>query len=355
MAPWAERIVEQLENRGFLSPRFLDTAALSDRDLAGWEEMGHEVAPLRERGIVLVTGVPYRTAGPVDLSTPDSPHGTFAPFAWRNHYRGAATALKETLRPVQEALGRSPKGIRVFSNSRLPEKPLAALAGLGSYGKNSLILTRECGSAFIIAGAILPPLEPLSARGSAGTAVFSGLPPGTLCGSCDLCVRTCPAGAITSPGIIDRSRCFQSLSTIHILLSEEQMAAWGKRIYGCNACQDSCPYNRTPRQGSAVGLDKPGCSLPLADLLSIETPAELRSFFKGTVLDMGWIDHRAIQRNSLIAAGNSNAGGERLRCAVSRFISSPDPILRQTAAWALNRMPGPALPRGGCPPGVPSA
>lgn len=257
--------------------------------------------------------------------------GTIAPFGWRNYYREAIVKLKRVARSIRNNTNREKQDIRLFSNSELPEKELAARLGVGFIGKNSLLITESAGSRCVLAGMLIAGEGPL----------FGSLPgPGPLpegCGSCTACIENCPVSAITSPGRVDRALCLQSLASRAVELETRTMEVWGRMIYGCEYCQEVCPYNGTGTlaphgPGHEIGAIGPEIDLRLFLTLG---PDKIKPMFKKSVLDMSWIDPIALQRNAIIAAGNGK--NRRLRPLIKKFESHAHPALRKAAEWALTR------------------
>lgn len=252
--------------------------------------------------------------------------GAFAPFAQKNYYAEAVQRLKTVFKEIRKKTGIIKKKGRIFCNSRAPEKFFAWASGLGGYGRNSLIIHKSLGSLFIIAGLLL--FSPLPDSPDVNIPDF----PGTLCGSCRACMDACPTGAITSPGIIDQSLCIQALSTRLIILPEGIKRAFGNRIYGCQVCQDVCPYNQDLGQETYTTRGGVGPWIPLKIFLEM-SPVQLKNYFKKTVPGSSWIDMRALQRNALLAAGNLHC--RSLLSLVKGYRKHPHPALSDAAAWAV--------------------
>ena len=275
---------------------------------------------------------------PDDPSAPGEPHALIAPFARRHYYRDAVRRLGGLAARLAERTGLPRQAFRPFSNSRLPEKPLAVAAGLGFYGKNSLLISPGLGSLFVIAGLTLPfPLEP-------DRPPEEWVQPGAVCGSCQACREACPAGALEEPGRPDLSRCLQAWAGRTGELPEAVRKAWGPRLYGCQACQAACPWNRGLRLVSECTLGELGPGLPLRALLDgaeapggLEAvPAALRARLRGTALGTGWIAPEALLRNALLAAGHR--GDAALRSMIAGWLRHPSPPLAAAARWALERL-----------------
>jgi epoxyqueuosine reductase len=321
---------------------------------------GHpEIASLGA-GIYLLAALSCYKQEPEDLSTPGDPHGLIAPFARRNHYREAVLRLNRVARRFGEATGLPRRAFRVFSNSTLPEKPLAVAAGLGSYGRNALVLAPGLGSLFVIAGIFIASEASSSAAGLLGEdmhaisekqptasgveplAAESGdVEPGRICGKCRACQEACPVGALAEPGCLDEGRCLQAQAGRDGELPEELAAAWGFRLYGCQVCQEVCPYNRRLRWETPSEVGELGPSLSLRWVLE-RSPEELAGAFRGTALGMAWISKRALQRNALVALGHRFMAGfapdSALDALLERYTKATDPQLARAAAWAAKRI-----------------
>ncbi len=278
---------------------------------------------------VVMVALPYEVDETEDLSSPEEPHGLIAPFARRNYYREVVNRLKKIALRIRENTSLKKKDIRIFCNSQLPEKELAALSGLGFLGKNSLIITPQTGSLCVIGGiAFSLPLEP-------DVIDESFLIPGHHCGKCRACIDACPTNAILAPGRIDAQRCIQSLSTMLKPLPEYIMEKWGFRIYGCQSCQKVCPFNSCNLPGADTSLGVLGPSIPLQFFLASEEKV-IETFFKGSTMGMSWIPPLALKRNAIIAAGNRR--DESLLPLLRPFLNSEISFLKGTAKWAINKI-----------------
>jgi epoxyqueuosine reductase len=281
------------------------------------------------RGSYLLVALSCYRLEDEDASTPGDPHALIAGFARRNYYREAVLRLKRIVRQLGETKSLSKRSVRIFCNSPLPEKPLAVVSGLGGYGRNSLILIPGLGSQFVIAGLFLPVKVTGIGRVPDSDSSFS------LCAACQACREACPVNALSEEGRLDESRCLQALCTETVPFSEASRRAWGYRFYGCQSCQDVCPYNGKLSLTTPTELGELGASISLKKLLSF-SPRELKSFLQGSALSMSWIPVRALLRNALIAAGNR--GEKVLASAVERHLGSEDALLREAASWAAARI-----------------
>jgi epoxyqueuosine reductase len=288
-----------------------------------------QIASLGE-GTYLMTALSCYQEEAADLSEPGDPHGLIAPFARRNYYGEAVARLTAVVRFLCKTYGFGKRALRIFCNSPLPEKALAVLSGLGSYGKNTLILIPGLGSQFVIAGLFVP----ATVVGAAGPIPATDLP-FPLCGECRACQDACPVDALEVAGRLDESRCLQALCTEPLPFSESRRRAWAFRFYGCQSCQDVCPYNGALDTGTAgttvTQRGELGPSLSLKRLLCL-SPQQLKEHLRGSALARSWIPPRTLLRNALIAAGNYR--DPALLGLVARYCSNPDPLLAGAAAWA---------------------
>jgi epoxyqueuosine reductase len=231
--------------------------------------------------------------------------------------------LKELGRWLVET---APAEIKVFVDTApVMEKPLSEAAGLGWQGKHTNLVSRSHGS-WLFLGAIYTTheLEP-DARVS------------TTCGSCDACQTACPTDAFPAPYRLDARRCISYLTIEHKgPIPEEFRAGIGNRIYGCDDCLAVCPWNKFAQAAQANLAFTPRAELTvpyLADLLALDD-AGFREVFAGSPIKR--IGRNRMVRNCLIAAGNS--GSAALVDPVRALLDDPDDVVRDAAAWALDRL-----------------
>jgi epoxyqueuosine reductase len=243
--------------------------------------------------------------------------GRLPRYTWFDAY----TELREKL----DALGRRLGGeyrVLVDENDHV-DREAAARAGVGFYGKNTMLITRRHGS-WVVLGTLVTEAE---------IETSSRLP--LDCGSCTLCIEACPTGALDDPGTLDSTRCLSYWSQAPGAIPEEYRPELGAQVYGCDICQDVCPWNRGIEKRRA-GEQAPADAEPHVSLVEwLElSDDELRTRYDRLYFPRN--DPRFLRRNALVALGNS--GSPQLRRAAEAHAAGDDPLLREHAEWALARL-----------------
>jgi len=231
---------------------------------------------------------------------------------------------------------------------------LAKYAGLGWLGKNTLLLNQMLGSFFFL-GVILTTLDLEPTLGA------NELPPPDLCGSCRRCLDACPTQAFVEPYVMDARKCISYL-TIELRgsIPEELREPMGNHVFGCDICQDVCPWNRRapivmrpqfqprvfpPPEENHISTTLPpqdeSLYLPGLEWLLGRSEADFRELFRGSpVKRTKW---RGLMRNACIAIGNSGVGPGmvdqvRISEILERLAAAEDQVLAESARWALSRI-----------------
>jgi epoxyqueuosine reductase len=273
----------------------------------------HPEALLPGASTVISAALCYYAPGP----EPGPGEGSLARYTWSDRY--------EELREKLDALGRMLGGsyrVLVDANQHV-DREGAARAGIGFYGKNTLLITQRHGS-WVVLGTLVTDVvvEPSASLGLD-------------CGSCRLCIDACPTGALDEPGTLDSTRCLSYWTQAPDAIPVDYRPEIGASVYGCDICQDVCPWNR--------GIEKRRADRPVPD--GAEPTVSLVEWLEadGRELveryDRLYVprnDPRYLRRNALVAAGN--VGGARERPAVVAFAESEDRLLRDHAEWALERI-----------------
>jgi epoxyqueuosine reductase len=273
----------------------------------------HPETLLPEARTVVSAALCYYAPGP----EPQPGKGRLPRYTWSDAY--------EVLRERLDALGRLLGGsYRVFVDANQHvDREAAARSGVGFYGKNTLLITRRHGS-WVVLGTLVTDVE-----------VEPTPPLGIDCGSCTLCIEACPTNALDEPGTLDASRCLSYWTQSSSPIPPDYRAELGDRVYGCDVCQDVCPWNRgVERRRAAAALPhdaEPAVSL--VEWLEAEDE-ELRRRYDRLFVPRN--DARYLRRNALVALGNS--GTREHRPVLADYAASDDELLREHAEWALDRL-----------------
>jgi epoxyqueuosine reductase len=266
----------------------------------------------------------YRTEEPRPVT---AGQGRVSRYAWGLDYHDL---LHDRLKRLKSfVLEREPAArVRcVVDTAPLLERELAQAAGLGWIGKNTLLLNRQRGSWFFLS-ALLTDLD--LACDEPHTAEH--------CGTCTACLDACPTGAFVGPYVLDASKCL-SYTTIELRdpIPEPLRAAHGDWVFGCDVCQDVCPWNTKPPTVDEPELAPRADTNPL-DLVGLFDldDGEFRARFRHTPL---WrAKRRGILRNAAIVLGNQRAGFAR--GALEKGLGDEEELVREACRWALERIGG---------------
>lgn len=243
--------------------------------------------------------------------------------------------LGDRLRALGEALaplaGTAVRARGYVDTGPVLERHFAASAGLGWIGKNTCLIDPELGS-WLFLGALITDL-----------ALDSDTPEPDHCGTCRACLDACPTDAFPEPYVLDATRCL-AYTTIELggAIPEALREGQGERVFGCDVCQEVCPWNT--RSGRGVPADPLGLRTRLAPradwnraslgwILALDESEWQRVTRRSAVRRAR---HRGLLRNALVAAGNS--GDPVLRPVVERFARGDDALLAEHARWALDRL-----------------
>jgi epoxyqueuosine reductase len=270
----------------------------------------HPEALLPGARTVISAALCYWAPGP----DPGRGAGRLPRYTWSDAY--------VVLRAKLDELGRRLGGaflVLVDENDHV-DREAAARSGVGFYGKNTMLITRRHGS-WVVLGSLVTDLE---IEPSAALELD--------CGECRLCIDACPTGALDEPGVLDATRCLSYWTQSGGSIPEEYRRELGLQVYGCDICQDVCPWNRGVEKRRAE-TDLPAGAEPLVSLVDwLETPArELRDAYGRLFVPRN--DGRYLQRNALVAAGN--AGDPELVDLLERYANGDDELLAEHASWAL--------------------
>ncbi len=267
-----------------------------------------------------------------------APAGRVARYARGDDYHDVALDRLRALGHAIEALVDGPVAWRAYVDTGpVQERVFAALGGLGWLGKNTCLIHPELGSHLFL-GVLLCDLE-----------LPTDEPVADHCGTCRACLDACPTDAFVEPGLLDATRCI-AYTTIETNgpVPEGLREGHGDHVFGCDVCQDVCPWNQRRarrRPGDPLGLrarlaPRPEWTAPqLSRLLTLDEEGFRAASRRSPLRRAGW---QGLVRNALLAAGNS--GDTSLLAAVERLCSSDDAAVAEHAAWARARLRGEPTP-----------
>jgi epoxyqueuosine reductase len=259
---------------------------------------------------------------------PQRPTGHVARYARQDHYG----ALRSALAPIADHLkGLGWRSAVVCDDNALVDRAAAHRAGLGWFGKNSLMMIDGFGSWFVLGSVITDaPLRP--------TAPDGPLPHATGCGSCSRCMTACPTQALVAPGVLDARRCLAWLVQAPGSFPEEHRQALGERIYGCDECQQVCPINRLADRRDPPPPAGPGSEASV-DLLGLLEASDQDLLVTHSRWYIPARDPRYLRRNALVALGNVGDGADAsTERALRHWLGVDDPMLVEHAQWAARRL-----------------
>jgi epoxyqueuosine reductase len=243
--------------------------------------------------------------------------GRLPRYTWWDAY----SALREKLDELGRRLG---GGYRVLVDANQHvDREGAVRSGVGFYGKNTMVITRKHGS-WVVLGTLVTDVE------------IEQTPRLNLdCGSCTLCIEACPTGALDEPGTVDSTKCLSYWTQSGDAIPDEYRGELGDQVYGCDICQDVCPWNRgiERRRADARLPEEAEPTVSLVEWLEADAEELLERYER---LYVPRKEARFLRRNALVALGNT--GGPEHREAAERFLDDPDELLRDCAEWALERI-----------------
>jgi len=300
---------------------------------------------------VIVCAINYNTSYPYSTAMQDTSRGWISRYAWaREDYHDA---VLRRLRNVEDELRRllgsnessslANESLQLRSyvdTGPLVERVYAKYAGIGWIGKNTCIINQKLGS-WLFLGVILTSLEvkkpEVETNDSAQNELAADLPAPDRCGTCTRCIAACPTQAITAPGVLDARLCISYL-TIEKRgeIPDKLRAEMGRHIFGCDICQDVCPWNRKAPKTSALEFQpREGLVNPALDWLAEMQPEEFREVFRGSPVKRTKLS--GLRRNAVIAMGNS--GDTNFAPTLEKLAQDEDSIVAEHAKWALERLP----------------
>lgn len=346
MSSLGERIKEKAVELGFDSVGFTPAGVAPRADaFHRWLDAGHhaEMAwlardPARRadprhvvegaRSLIMV-GFSYALEMPSPDIWNDPSRGRIARYAWGQDYHDELLPPLMKLADFIREEGPPDTLCRAYTDTGpLLEKSWAAAAGLGFIGKNTLTIDPKRGSLLMLGGIITS----LELEGDDPVPESKGT-----CGNCRRCLDICPTHAFPAPYILDSARCISYLTIeLKTAIPEELRSKMGSWIFGCDECQTICPWVRRitpPSENRFLTFDSDRFAPDLIKVLSMDNVA-FRAAYKGTPVVRA--KRRGLLRNAAVALGNW--GDASARPALTAALEDPEPLIREHAAWALERI-----------------
>jgi epoxyqueuosine reductase len=274
---------------------------------------------------VIVCAINYNTAHPYSPEVHDSQRGWISRYAWsQEDYH---EAVMRRLRVVEASLQQEFEDLTTrcyVDTGPLVERVHAKYAGIGWIGKNTCILNQKLGS-WLFLGVILTSLE-----------LEPDLPAPDRCGTCTRCIAACPTDALIAPYQLDSNKCISYLTIEKRgAIPEEMREGMGRRVFGCDICQDVCPWNRkAPATEAREFQPREGLVNPALEWLAEISADEFREKFRGSPIRR--TKRSGLRRNAVIAMGNS--GDRRFAPALKKLSDDEDPVVAEHARWAARRL-----------------
>jgi len=272
---------------------------------------------------VICVGMLYDGPEPYSTEFSDPERGWIARYAWGEDYHGVVRAKLDELASKLLKLERF-SWRACIDTAPILERSLARRAGLGWIGKNTCLINQQVGSWFFL-GELLTTLE-----------LTPDAPPPDRCGTCTRCIDACPTEAIVPSAQgqfeLDTRLCI-SYFTIELRgsIPAENRLGMGQNVFGCDICQDVCPWNG--RRCRSDDSDNELFAPPLERMASL-TEVEFRQMFHGTPVTR--TKYRGFLRNVAVAMGNS--GLVKFRAPLEKLASSEDEVVAEHARWGLSRL-----------------
>lgn len=289
------------------------------------EARRHPSSVLADVRSVVMVGMNYNVGNEKSERVGEWQRGRVARYAQGHDYHEVLRQrLRELLTWVQHEVPDC-HGRAVVDTAPLLERDFARRAGLGWFGKNTMLLNKRLGSYFFL-GALLLDIElrPDAAHET------------THCGTCTACLDACPTEAFIEPGVLDARRCISYL-TIELRgsIPEELRAPMGDWVFGCDVCQEVCPWNRKAPLATEPTF-QPRADLEAIDLVELLSLSEeaFRQRFRDAAVTRA--KRRGLLRNAAIALGNQ--GNAAALPALQRALHDPEPLVREAAQWAIERI-----------------
>lgn len=281
---------------------------------------------------IVVCAINYSADHPYSVKVKDSRKGWISRYAWGecDYHDALMPRLRHVEQRICEAAGQEKMEIQTrayVDTGPVVERVYARHAGIGWIGKNTCVINQTLGS-WLFLGVVLTSLE-----------LPPDLPAADRCGSCTRCIDSCPTDALIAPGKMDARRCIAYL-TIEKRgeIPEEFRAPMGHHVFGCDICQDVCPWNNKSGNAPPSSLTefqpRPGFFHPDLAWLAEMDVESFRKNFRGSPVKRA--KFTGLKRNVAIAMGNS--GNKEFIPQLEKLAADSDPVIAGHARWALEKL-----------------
>ena len=277
---------------------------------------------------VIVCAINYNTAQPYSTEAKDPQRGWIARYAWgqKDYHDAVLARLRMVEKQLRDAVSTSSElQTRCYVDTGpVVERVYAKYAGIGWTGKNTCIINQKLGS-WLFLGVILTSLE-----------LVPDLPAPDRCGTCTRCIDACPTDALVAPYQLDSNRCISYLTIEKRgTIAEDLRPLMGHEVFGCDICQDVCPWNRkAPATDAAEFQPREGLVNPALEWLAEISVEEFRETFRGSAVRRA--KRGGLRRNAVIAMGNSR--DQRFAPLLEKLKADEDPVVAESAEWAAKNL-----------------
>jgi epoxyqueuosine reductase len=277
---------------------------------------------------VVVCALNYNTAQPYSTQEPSEPRGWISRYAWgrQDYHESVMRRLRQVECTLKESCGSVDLQTRCYVDTGpIVERVIAKYAGIGWIGKNTCIINQKLGS-WLFLGVILTSLDLATESAT--------LPAPDRCGTCTRCIEACPTDALIAPYQLDANRCISYLTIEKRgAIAKELRVGMGRHIFGCDICQDVCPWNRKAAVTSAQEFQPRDALVnPSLEWLAQISVEEFRTVFRESPVKRA--KRSGLRRNAVIAIGNS--GDRKFLGLLEKFANDDDEVVREAVVWAID-------------------
>jgi epoxyqueuosine reductase len=284
---------------------------------------------------VVVCAINYNTAQPYSTEVSDDStgekRGWISRYAWgrQDYHNSVMPRLRQVETALRNVCGSGDLITRCYVDTGpIIERVVAKYAGIGWIGKNTCLINQKKGS-WLFLGVILTSLAFEPDHGF-------GVPAPDRCGSCTRCIDACPTDALIAPYQLDSNRCIAYLTIEKRgAIPENLRSGMGRHVFGCDICQDVCPWNgKAPATNASEFQPRPELVNPWLDWLAGIRPEEFNAAFRGSPVRRA--KRAGLRRNAVIAMGNS--GDRNFLPLLEKLARDEDEVVSESAAWAMQKL-----------------